>query len=109
MRRVNDDKEKVYLETVIFVPSTRGGILVRKLRDRDETLAGITGFGVRLQEAVGTRLMNMFNTNLGKGLHCGRTPYPPCETINEAFMLVESYKFCDLDQPHANLLLGEKE
>ena len=60
MRRVNDDKEKVYLETVIFVPSTRGGILVRKLRDREETLAGITGFGVKFQEAGGSRLMKMF-------------------------------------------------
>ena len=109
MRRRNDGNERVYVETVKFVPNTRGGILVRKLRDREETLAGITGFGVKFQEAGGTWLMNMFNTNFGKGLHCGRTPYPPCETINEAFMLVESYKFCDLDQPHANLLIGEKE
>ena len=79
MRRVNDDKEKVYLETVIFVPSTRGGILVRKLRDREETLAGITGFRVKLQEAGGTQLMNMFNTNLGKG----STVAEPCDTNNE--------------------------
>ena len=67
------------LASVVFFPSTRGGTLVRKLKDREETLAGITGFGIKFQEAGGTQLGNLFNTNLGKGLHCTRNPCPTCD------------------------------
>jgi hypothetical protein len=64
--------------TVVFVPSTRGGMLTRKLREREEVLAGITGFKIRFQEAGGSQLGNMFSTDLGKGNHCGRK-CPPCD------------------------------
>ena len=56
---------------------------MRRLREREETLANITGFGIKFQEAGGTQLLNMFDTNLGKGLHCARTPCPPCDTHSE--------------------------
>ena len=50
-------KDGVEVKTVVFVPSIRGGILVRRLREREETLANITGFGIKFEEAVGTQLL----------------------------------------------------
>ena len=44
-------KDGVEVKTVVFVPSTRGGVLVRRLRETEETLANITGFGIKFQEA----------------------------------------------------------
>jgi hypothetical protein len=49
----------------------------------DYFFTGITGFGVKFQEAGGTHLVNMFNTDLGKCLHCTRSPCPPCNTNPE--------------------------
>ena len=67
--------------TVVFVPSTRGGMLTRKLREREEVLAGITGFKIRFQEGGGSQLGNMFSTDLGIGNHCGRK-CPPYDGSN---------------------------
>ena len=49
------------ISTVIFVPNTRGGILVRKLREREPTLSEMTGFGIKYEDAGGTHMMNSFN------------------------------------------------
>ena len=46
-------------------------------------MSDLTGFRVRYQEAAGTKLANMFSTDLGRGLHCGRHPCPPCDTNSE--------------------------
>ena len=59
---------------MICVPSTRGGILTRKLREKEDELAGLTEFSIKFQEAGGTQMLRMFGTNLGGGLHCGRKP-----------------------------------
>jgi hypothetical protein len=40
--------------TVVFVPGTKGGLLVRKLRERDE-MAALTGFKIKYQEAGGKK------------------------------------------------------
>ena len=40
---------------------------------KEETLAPLTGFKIKLQ------LANLFNTDLGKGKHCGRQLCPPCD------------------------------
>ena len=69
--------------TVVFVPSTKGGILTRKLREREEVLAGLTGFRIRFQEAGGTQLANMFSTDLAKGKHCGRKVCPTCTSSDD--------------------------
>ena len=53
-------------------------MLTRKLRKREEVLAGLTGFKIRFQEAGETQLANLFSTDLGKGKHCGRD-CPPCD------------------------------
>jgi hypothetical protein len=75
--------EDAQVESVIFVPITRGGVLTRKLREREQELARLTGFGIKFQEASGTKMINMFSTNLGGGLHCGRKPCPPCDSNEE--------------------------
>ena len=45
------DAERIRTTTVVFVPSTRNGILVRKLREREEVMSKISGFRIRYQEA----------------------------------------------------------
>ena len=70
---------RVATTSVIFVPNTKGGTLTRKLREREDELSSVTGFRIRFQEAGGRQLKNLFNTDLGAGLHCGRTPCPPCD------------------------------
>ena len=72
------------MESVIFVPSTRGGVLTRKLREREDELARLTGFSIKFQEARGTQMLRMFSINLGGGLHCGRKPCPPCDSSEES-------------------------
>ena len=65
--------------TVIFVPNTKGGLLVGKLREDEDRMAGVTGFRIKLQEAGGSKLIDSFDKDLGKGQHCGRKPCPPCD------------------------------
>ena len=60
--------------TVVFVQSTKGGLLVRKLREREKEMAALTGFEIKYQEAGGKKLINSFEKDLVKGRHCGRTP-----------------------------------
>ena len=69
--------------TVVFIPSTRGGLLIKKMRENEEKLSQLTGFRVKYQEAGGTKLCNIFSTDTGKGFHCGREPCPPCDIAKE--------------------------
>jgi hypothetical protein len=71
-------KLKQAAATVVFVPSTRGSILLRSLKEDEDMMAGVTGFRVKYQEAGGSILTNAFNKNLGSGQSCGRTNCPPC-------------------------------
>ena len=65
--------------TVMFVPNTKGGILLKKLKEMEEKLCILTGFKIKYSESGGTPLANMFNEDMGKGLHCGRDDCPPCD------------------------------
>ena len=69
--------------TVVFVPSTKSGILAKKLRENEEKMSEKTGFKIKFQEAGGTRLEIMFSTDLGKGEHFGRSVCPPCNQNQE--------------------------
>ena len=71
-------KPKQAAATVVFVPSTRGSILLRSLKEDEDMMAGVTGFRVKYQEAGGSILANAFNKNLGSGQSCGRADCPPC-------------------------------
>ena len=61
------------------MPNTKGGLLVRRLREREAVLKEMTGFGIKFQEAGGSQLRNAFSLDLAKGKHCGRE-CPPCTT-----------------------------
>ena len=64
---------------VEIVPNTKGGTLTRKLREIEDELSSVTGFRIKFKEAGGRQLQNLFNTDLGAGIHCGRTLCPPCD------------------------------
>ena len=65
--------------TVIFVPSTKGSLLLKSLRDDEEQMSELSGFKIKYQEAGGSVLTNAFDKNLGRGQHCGRNNCPPCQ------------------------------
>ena len=77
-----EQPKKIPTTTVVIVPSTKNGILVKKLKESEPTMAKLSGFMIRFQEAGGSRLSNQFNTDLGRGKHCGRGCYP-CESKEE--------------------------
>ena len=72
-------KSRMNTSTVMFVPNTKGGILLKKLKEMEEKLCILTGFKIKYSESGGTPLANMFNEDMGKGLHCGRDDCPPCD------------------------------
>ena len=46
-------------------------------------MAEMTGFCIKYQEAGGNVLVNSFDKDLGKGLHRGRSPCPPCNSTDK--------------------------
>ena len=83
-RKVRKSFQKVGKErkrtaaTVIFVPSTKGSLLLKSLKEDEERMSEITGFKIKYQEAGGSVLTNFFCKDLRKGMHCGRPVCPPC-------------------------------
>ena len=70
--------------TVVFVPSTKGSILIKSLKEDEQSrMAEMTGFKIKFQEAGGSVLANSFDKDLGKGKHCGRAPCPPCDSSDK--------------------------
>ena len=70
--------EKITTSTVMFIPSTRNGILIKALKEAETEMSKITRFKVRYQEAGGIQLARLFSTDLGKGQPCGREECQPC-------------------------------
>ena len=79
---MKEGKKKVAVSTVIFIPNTKGGILLTKLKEKEETLSELTGFRVKYAEAAGTPLLNMFPTDQ-QTPHCNRDNCPPCNGSEE--------------------------
>ena len=77
------ESRKIATSSIMFVQSTKAGILVNNLKKGEIVMSELTGFKVNYSEAGGTPLGNMFNVDLGKGLHCGRDYCPPCDTSEE--------------------------
>ena len=67
--------ENIKTSTVMFIPSTRGGLLTSKLKE--DGLVRMTRFRVKIQEAGGTKLAAMFSIDLAKGESCGRDDCQP--------------------------------
>ena len=72
-------KLKRAASTVVFVPSTKGSMLVKSLREDEDRMELLTGFRVKYQEAGGSPLSNAFDKNLGTGQPCGREECPICK------------------------------
>lgn len=58
----------------IFVPSTRGSVLIKSIKEDEDDMAR---FQVRYQEAGDSKLTNFFEKNLASGQHFGRVECPP--------------------------------
>ena len=54
--------------TVIFVPSPKGSLLLKSLKEDEGRMSEITGFKIKYQEAGGSFLTNFFWKDLGKGM-----------------------------------------
>ena len=76
-------KLKRAASTVVFVPSIKGGILVKSLGDDEDRMEQLTGFRVKYQEAGGSPLSNAFDKNLGTGQPCGREECPICKQVEK--------------------------
>ena len=74
-------KLKKAASTVVFVPSTKGSMLVKSLREEEDRMEILTGFRVKYQEAGGSPLSNAFDKNLGAGQPCGRLECPICKQV----------------------------
>ena len=73
-------EERVKTTTVVFIPSTKGRLLVMRMREHENKLSQLPGFRVKYQEAGGGQLANSFSTDTGKGEHCGGLACPPCNS-----------------------------
>ena len=78
MTLLKDGKIRMKATTVIFLPSTKGGILLAKMRQNELMMYLLTGFKISYSEAGGIKLGRLFTPNLSKGLPCGRTKCQPC-------------------------------
>ena len=65
-RKAGKPNKDMKAATVVFVPSTRGSILIQSLKDEEQRMSEITAFKVKFQEAGGTPLTNAFDKNLGR-------------------------------------------
>ena len=63
--------------TVLFVPNSNNGILLRNLEQREPLLSKLSGYTVRLVESSGSPLARMFSLDLSNGV-CHRTDCVVC-------------------------------
>ena len=82
-KEISLDSKKITTSSVMFVQSTKAGMLVNKLKKSEIIMSVMTDFKVNYSEAGGTPLGTMFNVDLGKGLHCERDYCPPRDTSEE--------------------------
>ena len=57
------DKNKS-ASTVMFIPSTKDGKLLKLMREREANLVEMTGFRINYTESGGTQLARIFSTTL---------------------------------------------
>ena len=76
----NKSANKQYrTSTVLYVEFSRGGILLKSMREVTERLESLLEFKVKVTERGGTKLGSILsNKNLWKGQPCGRSSCRPC-------------------------------
>ena len=62
--KTGKDVKDMKTSTVMFIPSSRGGILTSMLREKEDEMVRITRFRVKFQEAGGVKLARMFSTSI---------------------------------------------
>ena len=78
-------KDKKPPSTVMFIPNTKGGLLLKKMKDNEHKLADLTGFKISYTEAAGTKLARIFSQDLSRDQPCGRSSEKcsQCNTTSE--------------------------
>ena len=51
----------------MFAPSSKGELLTSMMKESEDGLVKMTKFRMKIQEAGGTKLANMFSTDLAAG------------------------------------------
>ena len=76
-KRYQKAVERITTSTVMFVPSTRNGVLIKALKEAETEMSKMTRFQVRYQEAGGIQLARLFSTDLGErtAMWEGRVPH----------------------------------
>ena len=70
----NPNISSAKIRTVLFVEQTRGGRLMKALKEVEARLSGMLGFRTKIVERGGTSLKDLLpNTNPWAGTSCGRT------------------------------------
>ena len=62
--------QKLQASTMMFLPNTKGGLLLNKMRESEDRLTEMTGFKISYTEAAGTKLGNVFSLDLAKNQPC---------------------------------------
>jgi hypothetical protein len=76
-KRKPGTKDRKPPSTVMFIPNTKGGYLLKKIRENEDKLASLTGFRVSYSEAAGTKMAMLFSLDLNSNQPCGR-PVEKC-------------------------------
>ena len=91
--------------SVLFADQTKGGILAKRLQEAEDSLAVLTGYGIKVTESCGTKLCRVLpNTNPWSGVDCSRSDCYSCRQGDEKIqnckqrnILYESY--CTICNP----------
>jgi hypothetical protein len=76
----NPNTNTTKIRTFLFVEQTRGGKLLKALKEVETRLSGMLGFKTKIVERGGTSLKDLLpNTNPWAGTSCGRTRPPQSE------------------------------
>ena len=67
--------------TVLFVPNSHDGLLLKRLQEKEPMLSRISGYKVRLVESSGTPLARLFSLDLSDGI-CHRINCVVCKSHN---------------------------
>ena len=92
--RFQKDKEKgrnISASTVMFIPSTKDGKLLKLMREREPNLVEMTGFRINYTESGGTQLARIFSTNLSVDQPCGRET-SKCRPCNSQWPKLQNCK-----------------
>ena len=74
-------KRATPLTTVLFIEQTPGGVYASRMREKEEILAGITGYRIKIIEKSGTTLKSLLvKSNPWAGGKCGRSKCLPCDS-----------------------------